>query len=221
MPLIELIDYTLAPRGNGKGLRRVAFSLSAGEVYAVHSDSEDDAALFLKALATLVAPEQGTYRFDGATVDLIDYRHSLSCKKRIAYIAPETAMLSNRTIRENLLLMRYGREDSLSIALDDDTTELCRGFDIFGKLDLKPGEIHHQNVQDAIAVRELSKAANVLLVERPEDFIDYGKIFLFVETVRARLATGLPMVYFTSDREIDTAFSGRRIVISNGRLSAG
>jgi len=219
MPFVELKEYTLEPEGFGEGLLNIDFSLSAGEVYDVQADQIDDATLFLKGLATLACPVKGTYRFDGEYLNLTDYRQLLSCKRRIGYISQHAAMISNQTVRENLLLIRYFHENSLGITLDDDTESLCRQFDLIDKLDQKPGGLHPQDIQNAITVRELSKAADLLLLERPEDFIDNTKIDILIKVLKKLQDKGLTIVFFSFDDVFERAFAVKNILISNGNLN--
>ena len=219
MPIIELTDYTLEPEGTGNGLTDFRFSLFSGDGYAVQTDSIDDAALFLKALVTLVSPRKGTYCFNDMKIDLSDYRNSLPCKRRMGYISSDAALISNRTIRENLLFMRYFHEDSLLLPLDDHVSELCRKFDIFDKLDRRPGELHPQDINNTITIRELSKYPDVLVLERPEDFIDHTKFNLFMETVTAMTLQKVPVVFYSSDTNFIKSFSNKRLNISKGRLT--
>lgn len=220
MPIIELTDYTLEPEGAGNGLAGFSFSLFSGDGYSIETDSIDDAALFLKALVTLATPRKGTYCFNDMKIDLSDYRNSLPCKQRMGYIASDAALISNRTVRENLLFMRHFHENSLSLPLDDHALELCRQFDIFDKLDRRPGELHPQDIKNTITIRELSKYPDVLVLERPEDFIDHTKFSLFMEIVTAMTRQNLPLVFYSSDMDFIKSFSNKKLKISKGRLTS-
>ena len=220
MPVIELIDYTLKPEGAGNGLTEFSFSLFSGDGYSIETDSIDDVALFLKALVTLASPRKGTYCFNEMKIDLSDYRNALPCKQRIGYIASDAALISNRTVRENLLFMRYFHEDSLLLTLDDHTADLCRKFDIFDKLERRPGELHPQDIKNTITIRELSKHPDVLVLERPEDFIDHTKFRIFMEAVRAMTQRNLPVVFYSSDADFTKSFSNKKLTISKGRLTS-
>ena len=220
MPILELIDYSLRPEGVGNGLTGFSFSLSAGDGYSIETDSIDDAALLLKALVLWVTPREGTYRFEGIPVDLSDYRNTLSCKQRMGYIASDTALISNRSIRDNLLFMRYFHENSLGLTLDDRTADLCREFDIYGKLDRRPGELHPRDIRNAITIRELSKSPDVLVLERPEDFIDHTKFGRFMDTVSEMTRQNLPLVFYSADADFVKKFSNKKIQISKGRLTS-
>jgi ABC-type lipoprotein export system ATPase subunit len=219
MSLIELENYTLKPEGTGNGLFDLNFSLSKGDSYSIDTDSTDDATVFLKALATLVSPVKGMYFFNGKHINLLDYRNALPCKKRIAYIAPDSALINNRTIRENLLFMRYFHEDTLSLSLDDNTADLCRRFDIYDKLDHKPGELHTRNIQNIIVIRELCKSPEVILLERPEDFVDHTNFDFFVEVIKGLTRAKLPLVFYSSDADFVKTFSNRKIIISESKLT--
>ena len=65
MYLIELSDYCLNATGSGNGLKNSYFTLSNGDICSIQTDSSDDAHNFIKALATLIYPVNGAYRFLG------------------------------------------------------------------------------------------------------------------------------------------------------------
>jgi len=219
MYLIELSEYCLAARGSGNGLRNVYFALSAGDACSIQTDFMDDAHIFLKSLATLVDPQTGTYRYAGETIDFSDYRNLLPFKRKIGYIGQDSAMISNRTIRENLLLMRSYFENSLSLALDENTTRLCRTFDFEGKLDLRPGELRPVELRMAIATRELTKSFDVLLLERPEDYFGHARFDLFSDILKDTLEHGHAVVFFSNDQDFIDTFSNRKVLIAGGTLA--
>lgn len=217
--LIELSDYSIAATGSGSGLQNIYFALSDGDVCSIQTDSTDDAYIFLKALATLVSPENGSYRYMGETIDFTDYRKVLPFKKRIGYIGQDSAMISNKTIRENLLLLRSYFENSLSLALDEKTIRFCNIFNLQEKLDVRPGELRPVDLRVAIAIRELTKSIDVLLLERPEDYFYKDRFGLFNEILKGSLEHGQAIVFFSYDKNFIDAFSNRRILITGGKLT--
>lgn len=219
MKLIELSDYTLSPIGQGNGLNRFYFDLSKGDACSVQADSPDDAHLLLKAIAMLEHPTDGAYRFMGEKINFSDHRNLLPYKKKIGYVAADASMISNMSIRENLLLMRYYFEDSLSIDIDDNVKNLCTVFDIYDKLDMRPGELRPTELRSAIVIRELAKSPDMLLFERPEDFIRHEKFDLFVKLLKEMLLSGLPVVFISYHTNFIKEFSNRHILISGGNLT--
>jgi ABC-type lipoprotein export system ATPase subunit len=219
MHVIELNDYTLAPQGSGNGVRNICFSVSPGDVVAIKADTPDDGHAFLRALSTLDPPLSGQYRFCGRDLDFSDYRHLLPIKKKIAYVAPDTTLLSNRTIRENLLFMRNYFENSLTIELDEAVLQLCRLFGIYDKLDLRPGGLNPLDLEIAIYVKEMSKAPELILINSPEDFIGHTKTELVLEHFQQVVKSGLPVVFLSYDKDFTAAFANRTARIEQGVFS--
>ena len=216
MHLIELTDYTVSFSGSEEGLKEYQFTLSRGDVCTIEARYPSKAILFIKALATLISPESGSYRFDEEILDFSDYRKLLPIKRRIGYIAPDSDMISNRTIRENLLLRRYYYENSLSLDLDENTMNLCRLFHIDTKLDLRPGQLRPIDLRYAIAIRELTKSSDLLLLDRPEDVISVSRFKNFSEIIEKDIMPNQAVVFFSRDRYFIETLANRQIQIENG-----
>jgi len=217
--LIELSDYCLNATGSGNGLKNSYFTLSDGDICSIQTDSSDDAHNFLKALATLVCPENGAYRFRSEAANFSDYRELLTIKKKIGYIGQDSAMISNRTVRENMLLMRYYFENSFSPVLDENASKFCKMFNLQDKLDLRPGDLRPVDLRIAIAIRELSKSVDVLLLDRPEDYFGYNRFVLFKEIMRDIIDSVLAVVFFSHDLNFIETFSNKKILIKGGTLT--
>ncbi|MEA3427727.1 MAG: hypothetical protein U9Q84_00610 [Thermodesulfobacteriota bacterium] len=219
MQLIELSDYTLLPIGTGNGISGFYFSLSEGDICSIDTDSPDDAHLLLRAVAMLEHSVSGTYRFSGEKVDFSDHAYLLSCKKKIGYVTNDISMISNMSIRENLLLMRYYFENSLSLDIDDNIKNLCTVFDIYDNLDMRPGDLRPTELRSAIMIREFTKSPDILLLERPEDFVRQTKFNFFIELLKKMSLSGLPVIFISYDTNFIKEFSTRKILISNGNLT--
>ena len=220
MRLIELSDYTLPPTGTGSGIKKFYFTLSKGDVCYIHADFPDDAHLFLRAVAMLVHSESGTYRFAGEKIDFSDHTNLLSYKKKIGYVTNDASMISNMSVRENLLLMRYYFENSLSLDIDDNVKNLCTVFDIYDKLDIRPGDLRPIELRSAIIIREITKSPDILLLERPEDFVGKTKFNFLIELLKKMSLSGLPVIFISYDTDFVKEFFNRQILISGGNLTA-
>jgi ABC-type lipoprotein export system ATPase subunit len=219
MHVIELSDYYLAPVGTGHGISCFSFALSPGDVCAIDSQSPDDAHAFLRALATLVRPLSGKYTFKGRLHNLNRYDEMLCCKQKIGYLAPDTALISNMTLRQNLLLTRYYYENTLNIHLDETVLALCRTLAIEDKLDKRPAGLNSMEIQAAIALREISKKPEVLLLNQPENFIGHAKYEVLIGIFGQLIAEGMPVVFLSYDRRLVRRFANRKILINQGSLT--
>jgi ABC-type molybdate transport system ATPase subunit len=217
--LIEMSDYTLAPCGSGDGIREFYFGLQAGDICAVEAQSPDDAHQFLRALATLVYPLKGTFRWKGQLLNLQNYRELLQYKQSVGYIAPDAALISNLTVRQNILIQRYYAENDLTIDLDDTLKGMCDMLGVCQKLDRRPADLNSMERQMAIVIREVTKKPEILLMDRPEDFIGHAKFEILVQLFKDWIGQRKPAVFLSYDRRLVQRFATRKILIANGSLT--
>jgi ABC-type molybdate transport system ATPase subunit len=220
MHLLEMSDYTLPPLGAGDGIQGFHFALSPGEVCTVEAPKPDDSHQFLRAVATLTYPLEGTYRFMDNELNLKNYRELLSCKKKIGYIASDAALISNLTVRENMLIHRYYFENDLSIELDEKLDRMCDALGVHQKLDRRPADLDSMERQLAIVIREISKKPEVLLLDRPEDFVGHARFDMLVRLFNDWIDQRKPVVFVSSDLRLIRRFATRRILITNGSLTS-
>lgn len=216
--IMDLSCCRFAPIGEGRGLRELFFSLRGGETCAVNADLPDDGHLFLRALATLSAPLSGRYEFQGRELDFSDYRKLLPFKKKIGYIAPDAALIVNRSIRHNIILTHAYFNDWPDDRLTEDAVGLCGQFGLTDKLDLRPAQLDREDLRLAVIVRELVKAPEVLLIERPRDFLGPARFDQFARILEQKVRSGISIVALSPDEAFADALADRRLLIENGLL---
>lgn len=217
--MIELIDYMIAADKLGNGLGSINLSLARGNVCAIRSDSPGNTQTFLKALATLLSPDGGTYRLMDETLDFSDYRELLPVKRRIGYIGSEAAMISNLTIEDNLLLMRQYNENSLDIPVEGIMLDLVRRFGLEQDLAMRPGELTPPTQRLSIVVRELAKSPDLLLVEYPEDYIGKANLTAFRQTLKDMPLSQMVIIMVSEDEDLIDEFTNTTLSISEGILT--
>lgn len=222
MALIELKDYVLKTEktGKGKGIGPLTLDLEQGVVYSLKTDSANDAHLFFKGLATLAYPASGVYKYHTETLDFSDYRRLLWAKKTMGYLTADTALISNRSIRENLILGRSYFENDLSLALDSETMALCVTFGIERVLDQRPANLGVPDIKSAMMVREMAKKPKIMLLEYPEEFCvsEGNSLEVLIETIKKRLELGMTLVFLTYEEDFSRCFSGKILTISDGNV---
>lgn len=219
MPVIELSDYRIPPHGTGNGISGFYFGLEPGDVCAVEADNPDDAHAFLRALASLLRPTRGVYKFKNRVFEWHGVFNKINFKHRIGYIAPDAALISNMTVRQNLLLRRYYVENKLDIEIDSETLRLCRRLGIHNKLDVRPSQLNDMEVQAVIVIRETSKDPDVFLLNRPEIFIGHDKFNFLADLFNSWINKLVPIVFCTFDRRLIRRFANRQVIITNGSLT--
>ena len=218
MKFIELTDYSFESKKMGRPFKPFDLSLTLGDVVSLSTDSGDDALTFLKALATLTQPLQGEYRYNQEILDFSSYRNLLDAKKNIGFITSHAALISNRTVRENLLLMRAYYTNSTSDELDQHTQELCQLFSLEDKLEMRPAALTDHDYRFVVTIRELIKAPQVLLLEYPEKFVGIANLEIFNDILFDLLGGEVCIVFLSEYQHFIETFSKRELVISKGIL---
>ncbi|WP_372680151.1 ATP-binding cassette domain-containing protein [Desulfosarcina sp.] len=216
-PIIDITHLALSSPGmflNGDAHRLAVYH---GDVVAVLTDSPADGRHLLRVMATLAQPERGEYRFNGKIMDLKDYRQCLEVKRQIGYVAPDAALLSNQTLRENLLLSRFYAENDLSIALDNTLDSLCEGAGLSRMLDRRPSVLSDGELLKAIAVREMGKAPAVMLIDRPENFMEISENDNIFNHLRNMIGSGTAVVFVSHHSEM-IGLANRQLTVAGGEI---
>jgi len=219
MAFLEIRHCSWPPPDEGNGLWNVDFTLDAGDVAIITSDTNEDARLFLRALASLEKPVTGEFLFKGEALSFADYRHLLAYKRKVGYIALDAYLLSNRTLGENLVLAQHFLDDTSSASLEPGRFGGRHLEEIRPKLALRPAKAFREDIRLAVIVRELSKNPEMILVERPDHDLDQTSYAEFVQTLSEIAAHKVPMVFYSFDQNLIQSVANRRVCIQKGAVS--
>ena len=219
MIFLELSDYSLKSDSLGSGINPCFFSARKGEIWRVESNNVNDLHLLLSGIATLSYPVQGTYIFDGARLNFSDYRHLLGIKKRIGYIASDATLISNRTIRENIIINRTYFENDLSLELKENERDICDSFGINDVLDVRPVALKPPDFRKAILIRELIKKPDVIIIEYPVEFAGHDIMGVLISHLIDAISSGAVLIYSSYNKEFVNEFTHNTLSINNGWIT--
>jgi len=216
-PIIDIAGLELAPLGHSRSNDSQRLAVARGDVIAILSDSPMVARHLLRILATLERPGQGEYRFHGKRVDLEDYRQCLAVKRQIGYVAPDAAMVSNRTLRENFLLTRFYSENDLTIDIDHTMDSLCRDAGLTQMLNHRPSVLSDGELLKAIVIREMGKAPAVMVIDRPENFMESSENDSIFRHLKTMVRSGTAVVFVSHNSRMN-GFANRQLMVSDGAI---
>jgi ABC-type lipoprotein export system ATPase subunit len=216
--VVTLENYELQDASTGGRLQDLNFMLAAGEAWALSAADADQEHLLASALATLIPPVSGEYLFLDEALDFSDYQKLLRVKKQIGYFGPDAALVSNLTVRQNLLLSRAYFENRLDLDLDDNIKALCKNFQLHEKLDLRPTALSPLDIRAAIMTREITKPLKLLIMDGPDDLLGHPGAKKLVAEVEKRVTAGLPLVLFCENKELTARLTNRALRLTPGGL---
>ena len=95
---------------------------------------------------------------------------------------------------------------------------LCRFFCIDDKLHLRPAAISTMGRRAAIVVRGLAKQPDLILVERPEEFVGKNRKEVFLRTLKECSREGVTLVFWTDDENLGRGWRTRKWVLEEDFL---
>jgi len=216
--IVTLENYTLQDTATGSRLRDFNFSLATGDTYAIDADYADEARLLAGALATLIHPVSGTYTFQETVLDFGNYQNLLEIKRQIGYFGPQAALVSNMTVRQNLMLTRAYFENRLDLDLHDEVKDLCAEFQLTEKLDLRPTALSPMDIRAAIIIREITKPVQLFIMDSPEALIGQPGFNYLVTKLQQMTTAGLPLVLQCENNELTARLTERKLRIPLGGI---
>ena len=218
-PIIEIRNLILSNADPTRQVDPIRLAIHRGEMAVIGSDDPLDGRHLLRVLATLDQPWRGKYRFKGKRVEMNRYRQCLGIKRQIGYVATDAALISNRTLRENLLLMRFYHENDLNIDLDETVRNLCNEAALASKLDQRPAALSGTELLKAVAIREIAKSPAVMLLENPETFLEAKNTDGLFQQLKKMRRKGSAVVFSTNDSKL-AGLANRRLTLVDGQLQA-
>jgi len=219
MAVIALKDYRLDSESGAPGLAPFDIALASGDVCAVQTDIPDLGHQFLRAVAMSLDPVSGEYHFDGVLLSPRRYDEWLQYRRGICYIGPFSALISNLSIRENLLLSRYYYENDLNVSLSEDVAGLCHAAGLGAKLALRPADLTPLGRRIAIAIRELSREARLIVLDHTEDLLSHAVFNLLLGRIQTLERRGVPIIMMSEGDSPIRRMTNRAVTIAGGRLS--
>ena len=207
-PAIELRGVT-ARLGGGAGVGPLDLEVARGETVAVIGESGAGKSTLLRLVLGLLAPDQGTVRFEGVSVRADDD----ALRRRIGYVVQGGALFPHLTAGENATLVaRHLRWERERVARR--LSELLRLVRLpEGIVDRYPRELSGGQAQRVSLVRALFLDPGALLLDEPLGALDPLTRALLQQDLRGVFAElGKTVVLVTHDLA-EASFLARRLVL--------
>ncbi len=191
----------------------LTMDIEAKGTLVLYDETEQYASVLLKSLVDIESVAEGGVFLDDLPHD--EYYRKNSITETFGYVFNEGIMLSNLSLRENLLLpfkLRFPDKDKKDFELR--VAELMQLFELEIDLELRPAFVQKSILKQVCFVRSLLLEPRVLLVDDPYYLLnrfDREKML----KVLSRIKTMLPMILCSTDTDFMPPFSDRFMVWNN------
>jgi ABC-type multidrug transport system ATPase subunit len=190
-------------------------SVAPGEFVALRECPEPHESPLLLAAATLRRPPRGEVEVCGQAVEFGKRESLLPLRRLIGYVGPGSALVSDLTLRGNLLFGHcyFGHAEEAQ----ERVLPLVRLLGLEDRLETKPADLPLQCQRAAIYIRELAKRPALIVLDHPGLGLSEQAAQALIRLLAEEKRRGAAAV-FSAEAPFG-ALADRVIVIEEGRVA--
>jgi cell division transport system ATP-binding protein len=200
-----------------RGIEDVSFSLERGEFALLAGPTGAGKTTILRLIYLELQPQSGQIMIEGQFCHSSRPREVARMRRKMGIVFPESRLLSDRTIFDNVALpLRIAGESSRRVCLL--TNRMLYRFGLHERARSRPGELSSGEQKKAALARALVVRPFILLADEPLTNIDAETGAEIVDLLRQVNAEGTTILAAT---HLPQAFAGvarRTLQLKDGRL---
>ena len=205
--------------GENRVLIDVNFAVNAGETHALLGENGAGKSTLMKVLIGVYTADGGRIVLDGDDVTPLSLRERLD--RGIAMIFQELSVLPNRSVAENLFVLREPRAFGWRVDTQRMIAEAQSLIDRYGfglRASARVGDLGFAQRQMVEILKALSRGAKLLVMDEPTSSLTVREEETLFVTVDQLKASGIGIVYISHRMADVLRLSDRISIVKDGRL---
>lgn len=200
-------------------LHSINFDVASGQCLVISGISGSGKSLLLGLICGLVDVDSGTVTFDGLTAVDMTEEQEVEFKKQLGVVFQKPALLSNLTLKENLLLPLIQHFPRLSTSERTQMVEIiCQKFELHKHLEDRVEELSQGLQSLASFARALICRPDLLIWDAPLTDIDATWSNRIIEILKQFKNDSKTIILFTNRKRIITELADIHLHLVNGTL---
>ncbi len=182
--------------------RPLSLGLNAGDLVLIDATDGDRVAAFADAAVGLTPPMTGRVRFLGRDWSELDADSSNAMRGRIGRLVGHGGWIDYLSVSENILLGQLHHTNRRETLLMDDAARVSRRFGLPGIPLARPSDLDEGDLQRAGLVRAFIGRPQLILLERPTQFVYPEIMEPLINAIRAARDRGAAVLWLTLDPHV-------------------
>lgn len=174
----------------GHPFSNVDFDFPMGQLLWLQASSGSGKSSLLRLLGALDAPTSGAYLVNGVDVTRLSFEELAPYRLAIGYGFEAGGLISNRTIRQNLMLPFFYHRKITAEEAEARVSACCERFGLAPVADLRPAYVSGGLRKAALVARALIHEPQLLLLDEPTLGLDESLKQVLADTIRDERASG-------------------------------
>lgn len=205
--------------GANRVLSDISFDVMAGETHALLGENGAGKSTLMKILMGAYRTDEGRILFDGQDVTALSLRERID--RGIAMIFQELSVLPNRSVAENLFILReplaFGRRVDSRKMLREART-LIERYAFALDASARVGDLAFAQRQMVEILKAISRGAKLLVMDEPTSSLTIHEEETLFRTIGQLKQNGIGIVYISHRMADVLRLSDRISIIKDGRL---
>jgi ABC-type sugar transport system ATPase subunit len=205
--------------GENQVLIDIDFVVNAGETHALLGENGAGKSTLMKVLIGVYTADGGRIVLDGEDVTALSLRERLD--RGIAMIFQELSVLPNRSVAENLFILREPRAFGWRVDTQRMIAEAQTLIDRYGfglRASARVGDLGFAQRQMVEILKALSRGAKLLVMDEPTSSLTVREEETLFATVDQLKASGIGIVYISHRMADVLRLSDRISIVKDGRV---
>ncbi len=217
--VLELRDISLTAQ-NIRIIQRVQLSIQEGETTAFVGPSGCGKSTLLKLAAGLIVPTSGTATYRGRDMATMNREHTLSFRKKAAFVFQDSALWANQSIRQTLELpLKIHFPKMTQKQRTARIVEVCAEAGYKRDLDIRPAQLSMGEQKLIAFSRALMCDPDILFLDEWTESLDDASARRLIAAVKKRQKEGNTIIFVSHSFPVIRELSQRICMIIDGRLS--
>lgn len=194
-------------------------NLAAGTIACLVGPPESGKSTWLRTLAAIDPPAEGSLKIDGVDCTTLDRPTWLKLRTRVAYLGGSTALLSVLTALANVMMPAQYHARGSSEAIREEAMTWLERLGWSGPLDALPAHLSQFQRCQLLLARCLMLEPAVLVINEPMELTDIGS-WPYLSALLSALARGqgLALVVLTHDLRFAQTHADRVLYTGAGGI---
>ncbi|MEQ1940212.1 sugar ABC transporter ATP-binding protein [Mesorhizobium sp. CN5-321] len=215
---IVSMEHIVKTFGANRVLSDVSFEVKAGETHALLGENGAGKSTLMKVLMGVYRPDSGRILFAGEDVTALSLRQRLD--RGIAMIFQELSVLPNRSVAENLFVLREPRGFGFRVdgaSMISQARALIARYDFPLDATARVGDLTFAQRQMVEILKSISRGARLLVMDEPTSSLTVQEEDTLFSTIGQLKADGIGIVYISHRMADVLRLSDRISIVKDGR----